>query len=279
MPERSSPTRPRDPGARNRRADAITAHLLERIGARVLRPGDELPSESDLALRFNVSKPVVREALNSLAARSLIEIRQGRPTRVLELSSAPLSDFFAIAIRASEHGLREALELRRALETETAALAAERATPVHIASLEEVLQHMRRNIGRLDAWLDGDFAFHMMLVRCADNALMLYLTEAIGDVMKQSMRLLGQQTDLRKPKETLARHEAIFNAVRSHDPQAARQAMQMHFEATQPVVLAIARDRSRLSGVPIATAKEKDAPVAARRKAGASARRRSGAGA
>ena len=209
-----------------RLAETITAYLIERIGAKVLRPGDALPSESDLAAQFSVSKPVVREALKALAARGLVDIRQGRATTVQALSSAPLNAFFGVAIRASDNGLREALELRRAIETETAALAAERATSTHVAALEEIVVRMRRDLKRLDAWLAADYAFHMLLVRCADNGLLVYLTEALGDVMKQSMQLLGSQTDLRDPKATLQRHECIF-------------------EATHPVVLAIAQDRRR----------------------------------
>lgn len=230
---------------RGRLSDAITEHFTQRIATRVLRPGDELPSESELAAQFKVSKPVVREALGSLAALGVVAIRQGRPTTVQALSSAPLDHFFGVAIRGSDNGLREALELRRALETETAALAAMRASAPFIEHMGEIVEKMRAHLFDLDQWFDADYAFHMALVRSTENSLMQFLTEALSDVMRQSIRLLGSQMDLRDPRATLARHEAIYAAVRKHDPAAARAAMQTHFDATQPTVLAIARDSGR----------------------------------
>lgn len=230
---------------RGKLSDAIAEHLTQRIATRVLRPGDELPSEAELAAQFKVSKPVVREALGSLAALGVVAIRQGRPTTVQPLSSAPLDHFFGVAIRWSENGLREALELRRALETETAALAAMRASTPFVDHLGEIVETMRKHLYDLEPWFEADYAFHMALVRSTENSLMQFLTEALSDVMRQSIRLLGRQMDLRDPKATLARHEAIYAAVRKHDPVAARAAMQTHFEATQPAVLDIARDGSR----------------------------------
>lgn len=237
--------RPLRSPARGRLSDAITEHLTQRIATRVLRPGDELPSEAELAAQFKVSKPVVREALGSLAALGIVDIRQGRPTTVQPLSSAPLDHFFGVAIRWSENGLPEALELRRALETETAALAAMRASAAFVDHLGELVEKMRVHLFDLDEWLEADYAFHMALVRSTGNSLMQFLTEALSDVMRQSIRLLGSQMDIRDPAATLARHEAIYAAVRAHDPVAARRAMQTHFDATQATVSAISRDESR----------------------------------
>jgi len=244
-----NPAMPSPRAARNtprgRLSDAITEHFTQRIATRVLRPGDELPSESELAVQFKVSKPVVREALGSLAALGVVEIRQGRPTTVRPLSSAPLDHFFGVAIRWSDNGLREALELRRALETETAALAAMRASSPFVDHLGEIVEKMREHLFDLDQWVEADCAFHMALVRSTENSLMQFLTEALSDVMHQSIRMLGSQMDLRDPHATLARHEAIYAAVRKHDPAAARAAMQTHFDATQSTVLAIALDATR----------------------------------
>lgn len=230
---------------RGRLSDAIAEHLTQRIATRVLRPGDELPSEAELAAQFKVSKPVVREALGSLAALGVVEIRQGRPTTVQPLSSAPLDHFFGVAMRWSENGLREALELRRALETETAALAAVRASGPFIDHLGEIVEKMRTHLFDLDQWFEADYAFHLALVRSTENSLMQFLTEALSDVIRQSIRILGSQMDLRDPNATLARHVAIYDAVRAHDPVAARAAMQTHFDATQSAVLVIARDGER----------------------------------
>ena len=241
------PHRPTNGSERGRLSATVKEHLTQRIVAGVLRPNDELPSESELAAQFKVSKPVIREALGSLAGLGLVQIRQGRPTIVQGLTSAPLDQFFGVAMGVSENGLREALELRRALETEAAALAATRASPQHIERLGEIIASMRKCPDDLDAWLPADLAFHMALVRSTGNSLLQFLIEALSDVMRQSINALGSQTDLRDPATTLKRHERVFEAVCAHDPEAARAAMHAHFAATHDVVLAIGKDQTRLS--------------------------------
>lgn len=229
-----------------RKSGPVAEKLLERICSHVLRPGDVLPAEAKLAEQFGVSNRVVHDALESLASLGLVSVRQGMPTVVQPLSSQPLHRFLEVAMRSSKNGLREAMELRRALETETAVLAAERARPEHCAQLGEIVERMRSTYDKVDEWIEADLAFHLMLVRCADNLLLEFLTEALSSAMRRTMVVLANQTDLRDPPATIARHVAIYEAVRQKDPEAARAAMLAHFDATNPVLVAIAEDQSRI---------------------------------
>jgi GntR family transcriptional repressor for pyruvate dehydrogenase complex len=230
---------------RGRLSSMVADSLVGRIAEGSLRAGDALPSESELARQFAVSKPVVREALGHLAALGVVSIQQGKPTTIRAVGSGPLDDYFRIAVRANDDGLREAIELRRAIETEVAGLAAERMTAADLASLAVALRRMEEHVADLEPWLDADLAFHTALVHGARNSLLLHMLGALGEVMRYTMRLLHTQTDLRDPAATLRRHVAIFEAVHARDVDGARRAMAEHFQATQPVVRAILADRSR----------------------------------
>lgn len=227
--------------------EVVTQFIIDRVGERVYRPGDALPSESELAQQLNVSKPVVREALGRLAALGVVQIHQGKSTTIQGLSAAPLDQFLRLAVRATDNGLREAIELRRALEAEIAALAAVRAGPLQIDQVEAAVEKMRAHIGGdFEAWLQGDFAFHVALARCSRNDLFEHFVEALADTIRYTQRALGAQQDLRDPAATVRRHQAIVDALRARDPDAARAAMTAHFAVTDAVIDEIARDRRRL---------------------------------
>ena len=232
---------------KQRLTEAVTQFVIDRVAERVYRPGDQLPSESELAKRLNVSKPVVREALGRLSALGIVQIQQGKPTTIKGLSIAPLDQFLRLAVRVTDNGLREAVELRRAIEVEVAALAAERATPLQLEPVEVALEKMRANIdGDFERWLQGDLAFHVALARCSGNALLEHLVSALVDTIKFTQRVLGMQRDLRDPAATVARHQAIVDAIKARDPAAARIAMTTHFAVSDAVIAEIARDHRRL---------------------------------
>ena len=232
---------------KQRLTEAVTLFVIDRVAERVYRPGDQLPSESELAKRLNVSKPVVREALGRLSALGIVQIQQGKPTTIKGLSVAPLDQFLRLAVRVTDNGLREAVELRRAIEVEVAALAAERATPLQLEPVEVALEKMRANIdGDFERWLQGDLAFHVALARCSGNALLEHLVSALVDTIKFTQRALGMQRDLRDPAATVARHQAIVDAIKARDPAAARIAMTTHFAVSDAVIAEIARDHRRL---------------------------------
>ena len=232
---------------KQRLTEAVTQFVIDRVAERVYRPGDQLPSESELARRLNVSKPVVREALGRLSALGIVQIQQGKPTTIKGLSVAPLDQFLRLAVRVTDNGLREAVELRRAIEVEVAALAAERATPLQLEPVEVALEKMRANIdGDFERWLQGDLAFHVALARCSGNALLEHLVSALVDTIKFTQRALGMQRDLRDPTATVARHQAVVDAIKARDPAAARIAMTTHFAVSDAVIAEIARDHRRL---------------------------------
>lgn len=230
-------------------SEGVADRLIEMIAAGELKVNDSLPAESDLAARFGVSKPVVREALRQLALYGMVEIRQGRVARVKPLDSSALEGFFRLAVRSDSNGLRDAIDLRRAVEVELAELAASRATLETQRPLEEAFRVMERNVDSLDPWLEGDFAFHMALAHASENAIMQHTIQGLSGVIRYTQRLLGVQTDLRDARKTLKRHQAILDAVLARDVPAAGAAMRAHFDSFRPMLPMISTDKSRLARI------------------------------
>lgn len=230
---------------REKLSDIVLQRLVDMLIASRLQPGDSLPSEGELVRTFGVSKPVVREAMHKLASMGIVEIRQGRPPAVKEMSFEPLELFFRFAMRASEDGLREAVELRRALETRIAALAAARIDDAGIAALRGHLRAMEKSLEDQEAWVAADLGFHMALATAAGNKLIVLAIEALRGTMEETIRVMNAQRPLRNPVATLERHAAIVGALAARDPDAALRAMDAHFDATEPVILAILAERRR----------------------------------
>src|SRR5919204_5122439 len=120
-------------------ADQVAQHLVEFIVEQRLPPYAALPSEAALTQEFKVSRPVVREALRSLAARGIIEIANGKGARVMPITSHLMREYFDRAVRFKHASLIELMEVRRGIEIQSALLAAQRRTPEDVAELERVV--------------------------------------------------------------------------------------------------------------------------------------------
>jgi GntR family transcriptional repressor for pyruvate dehydrogenase complex len=223
---------------RGRLADGLVEQMTELISSGDVRPGDALPSEVELAERFAVSKPVLREALQRLADMGVVEIRHGKPTIVRSQGSRPLAQYFEFAVRVSADRLRDVLGLRRAIETHTVGLAATLITDEELVELRRIVGVLSENRHNPEVWTPANAEFHMLLVRASRNVLIINLFEALAGPIEASMRLLHAQRHVRDPDGTFQRHLAILEAVEAHDPVAAVEAMHEHFAVNEPAIAA-----------------------------------------
>lgn len=219
-------------------SDTVVARLTQQILNNALMPGDALPSESDLAKRYGVSKPVIREALRKLAALGIVEIRHGRPTSVGHLAPEPVRQMFEFALHINPQGLSEAVQLRRALETHCAALAAANIADEEVDRLQAIVARLEASVADHDAWVEADLEFHQLIAHLSRNTLMTFLIGALSDSMRQVISTLHAQTGVRD-KGTVERHRQIAAAIAARDPEGAERAMRQHFDATAPVVASI----------------------------------------
>jgi GntR family transcriptional regulator, transcriptional repressor for pyruvate dehydrogenase complex len=217
----------------------IYEHIVEQIRALIREgrwaPGDQIPPERELAERFRVSRTSVREALRALEMQGVIDSRQGGGTFVRTADTEALVPPLAAAILRGRQELAEVLEVRELIEPGIARGAAQRATSEHIAQLEMLLERQRRCIAEGRSFVDEDTAFHYTLAQAADNHILLRLHNLILDLLRESRQSYLHVPD--RPQLSLRGHEAILNAIKAHDAQAAYSASLEHITLVRDGIL------------------------------------------
>lgn len=206
----------------------VLNYLRELIQAGKLRPGDRLPSERILSADLQVSRPTIRAAVRSLIALGVLDARRGSGTYVVGIDDPPVLDAAPLKLMATLRGFarEEMFEARMALETTAAALAAEHATFEELAQMAEELAGIFAAIEEPDVFLVHDAKFHSIVAMASHNRIIAALTgmvvSAMYDFRKVSVR---HAVDL---KESARMHQKIYRAIRKHNAQEARDAMQEH---------------------------------------------------
>jgi GntR family transcriptional repressor for pyruvate dehydrogenase complex len=211
---------------------------LDQLVLAELEPGAELPSEGELATELAVSRLTVREAVRSLQARGLVEIRPGRRPRVAYPNAAPVGDFFTSVIRRDPRRLLDLIEVRLAIEVHIASLAAQHASRASIAALRLALAAMRSPdqsiVDDPDAIHAADLQFHQALAAASGNQLLDFLIEAMESPLHTS-RLRSLRGHLARGgtvADVIEQHARILDRVVARDPAGAAAAMRDHLGQT-----------------------------------------------
>ena len=227
-----------------RKPRTLALELVESLGDRIrdgrIAPGDKLPTEAAVMGEFGVSRTVVREALSKLQASGLVETRHGigtfavgfgdaAPFRIAADQFATLRDVIAV------------LELRIGIETEAAALAAQRRTARNLIDMRAALDAFEAALQAGRDAVGPDFQFHLEIARATQNAHYVELMGTLGAAIIPRARLerpaAPQEGRSRYLRLVNTEHESIFDAIASQDPDGARAAMRTH--------LANSRERRR----------------------------------
>jgi DNA-binding FadR family transcriptional regulator len=206
----------------------LFAHVADALGGRIVRgdlkPGDPLPVEAELGLEFGASRSVIREAVKALAAKGLLESRTRTGIRVLPPSRWNLLDLDVLEWRYSGMApgdfYRELFEVRRMIEPEAAALAAERATDAEVAQIGAAYRGMATPTEVTDDAVAADLAFHRQILDASHNVLLLQMGNLIGVGLLVSYRITQDPFEV-----FLGHHEEVLRAIEKRRPPAARKAM------------------------------------------------------
>lgn len=219
-----SPSRLRHPDGGHAQVVAFVRDLIERAQ---VRPGDQLPTERALAARIGVSRPTIRAGLRALAAMGIVSSRHGSGTYI---SDAPALAPEPLGFLAALHGftLEQMYEARRILEVGAAGLAAERATPDHIASLAEEVASLFAAMNDPRLFLVHDIAFHRTVAAASGNPIVTTLVEMVSALYYDRRQKTAEQATNRNLMDAAEAHRAIYRAIRAHDAEAARRAMHDH---------------------------------------------------
>lgn len=209
--------------------EAIAELLEAELLSGSLPPGTRLPPERQLSERYGVSRPVMREVLQILAERGLIESSPGRGTFAREARLADIARPLDVLYRRQRPTPRAVVQARRTLERETAFLAAQSATADDLTALQEAL-------GQFDAARDvmaqaqADIKFHAAVARASHNPVLEIMFGSISGLAHELMlRSLGDPTVSR---EGVPYHQEIFKAIKAKRPEAARRAMEGHLQVS-----------------------------------------------
>ena len=217
------------PLASERLSDQLAAALRQQIDTGVLQPGQQLPTELALAAQFAVSRTVVREAVSRLRSMGLLVARQGAGVFVAAQDAArPLP--FDAAVLADHSAVLEVVEVRRALESEVAALAAQRASAPQRQAISAALALVDASVASGSAGIAEDLAFHHAITQAAGNRQFTALLRHLSQYLRGAMAVTRRNESLNPAFIAAVRqeHRAIANAVCRGDADAARAAAAEH---------------------------------------------------
>ncbi|MEO8658274.1 MAG: FadR/GntR family transcriptional regulator [Bryobacteraceae bacterium] len=210
----------------------LTADIYKKLIGQIIRgvwtPGSRIPAERQLGQQLGVGRASLREALKALEIMGLIETRLGDGTYVCKRSeflSRPL--LWAIA-SSPDTEVHELVEARKLIESELAALAAERATAEDLKQLGVHLDRMEASRQVQSDFLAADIDFHLAVAQAAHNTILLNALHLIRNMLQEWINVSLQVEGV--AGKALEHHKAIFLAIAKRNGANARTAMQKHLE-------------------------------------------------
>lgn len=210
--------------------ELVAERLVQDISSRRLVPGDVLPTERQLAESLEVGRSSIREALRMLESRGLIEAVGHGAFTVADYGN-PLNASIALLVEMRDGDLRELFEVRKMIEVETAALAAERRSDDDLARMRGAIEAMDAGLASADRYITGDLEFHQAVVAATGNRIARDVMHAIRGVMRRGLMSLYQIPG--SPERSMQQHRQIFEAVLAQDPNEARRLTREHLSRVE----------------------------------------------
>ena len=261
---------------RQSRTSAVADELLALVLDGTYPSGGSLPSEAELAERFDVSRLTVREAIRSLASTNVIDVQQGKSSVINPADRWSPLDPRLLQARGQASGEpmvlpRRLTEARRTVEVGIAELAAGRRTDAHLGRLSTFLDAMTKAHaeGDVPRFVEADLGFHETLFEAVDNVFLDAIFEPLALVLRTLRTTTSSVPEIRE--HAIDWHGRILEAVADADPALAREAMRGHLIQTEEdSELYLTLDPGQASGIPETLPPD---PLADHQDRGASRRR------
>lgn len=217
------------------RADSssATTAIKDLMLERKLRPGDPMPTEGELVEVLGVSRSSVREAVRTLVALDILQVRHGTGTFVGQMSLRPLVDamvFRGVLMPGDDYAtLREVVDLRTTLDLAMADSIVAEMAGQELPELRESTAEMKRRAERGESFADADRAFHLGLARHQPNQLFSQMVGALWEIHATISPKLGLPTT-EDMQDTARAHVALLDAAVAGDAEAFRTAVVRHYE-------------------------------------------------
>jgi GntR family transcriptional repressor for pyruvate dehydrogenase complex len=220
---------------KNRRYEQVAEQIQQLIGRGVLKPGDRLPPERDLATKFGVGRGSIRDAIRTLEIMGVVEPRQGHGTVVRELSADSLVVPLASVLSHKRELIAELLDVRRMIEPALAGRAAKNATPEEIGHMEQILERQRQKMRRGEPTIEEDSEFHYAIAVAARNTVVLRVLDVLMDLLRES-RTRSLQVPGRLER-SYAGHRRVLRAIKRRDGAAAQASVRQHLKEIEEIVM------------------------------------------
>jgi DNA-binding FadR family transcriptional regulator len=217
---------------------SMHARIVRDLGLRVVagefKPGERLPTEVELLSQYDVSRPVLREAVRVLVAKGLVLSKQRSGASVRARNEWHLLDpdvlYWLIQTKPQAEFVETLLTVRRVFEPAAAALAAKVASDDSLRGIADAYAGME-SAATPEQLLEPDLAFHRRIAEATQNDLLAYIGNMLSLALRESIRLSSKHPNTHAL--SLPRHKAILTALLSRDPLAAYQATLVQLKETR----------------------------------------------
>jgi GntR family transcriptional regulator, transcriptional repressor for pyruvate dehydrogenase complex len=227
------------PIVRKKTYELVAEYLLGEIGERRLAAGDVLPTERELTETLRVGRSSIREAFRMLESQGLIENGDSGLFVVAE-PAHHLNRSLDLLLHLKEADIGELYEIRRLLESEFAALAAERRSSEQLTEMTAAIEAMRRHVTDEEAYIDADLRFHVCVAEATQNRFALHLMHAIREVLQRALRTVFESTPGIAAR-SIEDHAAIHAAIEAGLAPTARVEMHEHLSRVERETVAAER--------------------------------------
>ena len=205
----------------------IVAWVRDALFAKKLKPGDFLGTEKDLAARFGASRIVARDALRTLEALGIVEIRMGKGggARIAQGNPRLFAEALAVQLDLTGVSAAEIMDAQRAIETLGAELAAENATPDDIAKLRSLLRDAEEAIRDLDLFTRLSRDFHLAVAEASHNRVLVVQLLSLEHI---SWPRHNATATRKLAQKIIAVHTELTDLIEMHDAAGARALMDDH---------------------------------------------------
>jgi len=227
-------------------AQQVVNHIRAKIEDGTLQPGDKIPPEREFAKALNISRASLRTGIGYLAAIGVMKVRHGVGTFVAD-GPAELGKS-SLGLLSALHGFKswQMFEARKLLETNLAALAAERREEEHLTQLAEEVAEMDATVDDPAQYLIHDVRFHRTISQASGNPILAALMETVSTALYDERRTTAERA--RDRRTSLEAHREIYRAIRAGSAAEARTAMERHLHSAEAELATEEPARERKNG-------------------------------
>jgi GntR family transcriptional repressor for pyruvate dehydrogenase complex len=223
----------------------VERQIRDAISQKIFLPGDKLPGENELAMRFGVSRTAIREAMRLLAGRGLVDIRRGSGIYVSNIDVNHIIDpfYFMLEMKSGDKGFLHLVNVRLFLEPENARLAALHRVEEDLDLLQKCLEEMKNNDDTPSEMIKSDIEFHRTIATATKNPIIPIIIEPVFRLLYKFISSTYRQ--VHAPDLAIENHTLILQACRAQDGDKAYNIMHKHMtEAREHVRILLKTESS-----------------------------------